>query len=166
VEPSATASDAALAAVGATSSAVGAAIAAIAAAATAAFSIAATITVSAAAIAATLWLIFVCPCRCLCFCLPPLLPTLAVTTVVCRRHCHFCRRRNRCPCSFHHQRCHCCLFFCCWLRCLYVSTAAAFVSIAVACHRFCFRLRHATASISETINTVVYATAAITDEKR
>jgi hypothetical protein len=120
------------AAVGAASAAVGAAIAANAAAATAAVSVTATIAVSAAAIAAALWLIVVCPRRCLCFHLPPPLPAPAIGAAVCRHHCHcHCpRRRNRCPRSFRHHRRHCCPFFCCWLRCLYVSTTATSVSVA------------------------------------
>ncbi len=105
VEPSVAASSANSATVVAALAAVGAAIAAVAAAATATVFIAAMIAVSAAAIAVALLLIVVCPCCCLCFHLLPQLPAPAIATVVCRRHCHCCRRPNRCPCSFRHHRC-------------------------------------------------------------
>jgi hypothetical protein len=52
------------------------------------------------------------------------------------------------------------------LHYLYFSTVAASVSITAACHRSCFCCRHAIASVSNAIATVVSATAAITDEKR
>jgi hypothetical protein len=97
VEPSAAASAAALATVGAPLAAVGAAIATVAAAATAVVSAAAMIAISATAITAALWFIVVCPSRCLCFPLPPPLPAPAFATVVCRHHCHCCHRCNRCP---------------------------------------------------------------------
>jgi hypothetical protein len=169
VVPSTTASTAASAAlsaaVGAAAGAVGATITTIPAASPAAISIAATITVSATPIAAALWLIVICPSCCLCFHLTPPLPAPAIAAVVCWHHCHCFHRRNHCPCSFcchHHHRC---LFFYRWLHCLYVSTAAASVSVAPTCHRFCFHCCRATASVSNAIVTVVSAMAAITGKK-
>jgi hypothetical protein len=158
VEPSAAASAAALAIVSTALATVGAAIATIAAAATAAVSVATTIAISAAAIADSLWLIVVCPRRCLCFSLLPPLPAPAVANVVCRRHCHCPCFRNRCPCSFRRHLHHCFLLFYCWLHCLYVSTAAASVSVAAVHHRFCFRGCRATASVSNAIATIVSTT--------
>jgi hypothetical protein len=165
VEPSALTFAAALAAVGAALATVDAAIAPVTAVATAAVSVAATIAISAAAIADALWLVVVFPRHCLCFCLPPRLPAPAVDAVVYRRHCHCHRHRNCCPCSFCCHRRHSCLFFCRWLRCLYLSTAAASVSIAATRHHFCFRCCCATASVSNAIATVVPTTATITDKK-
>jgi hypothetical protein len=128
------------------------------------------IAVSATAIAAILWLIVVFLLCCLCFRLPLPLPAPTIAAVVCQRHCHCCRCRNQCPGGpFRRHRCHhrhCCLFFCCWLRCLYVSTTAASVSVTAAHYCICFHRRHATASLSDAIATVVSAMATITDEKR
>ncbi len=93
-------------------------------------SVSATIAVSTATITATLWLIAVCSCCCLCFCLLLLLLAPTFAAVVCQHHCHCPHHHNRCPCSFHRHCHHRCLFFCCWLHCLYVATAAASVSIA------------------------------------
>ncbi len=96
---------------------------------------AATIAVSTASITAVLWLIVVCPRRLPLSPSPQPLPLLLPPPTP--------------P----------------LLRCLYLSTIAAFIFVAAVRHCFCFHCRRTTTSVFNIIATVVSATAAITDKK-